>query len=82
MPRIPIESKHTYNSSNGIIAGSHTETFTAADHYNENRPIIRWFTPNYPATGTDEMNRIGRKIRSAAVKVSVCEPAIIPLLEL
>lgn len=67
MPRIPIESKHTYNSQNSIIAGSHAETVVAADHYNDQRPLIRWFTPNYPSTGTDEMNRIGRKIRTDSI---------------
>lgn len=69
MPRIPIESKHTYNSGNSILAGSHTETNADHDHYNVDRPIIKWFIPTYPATGTDENNRIGRKIRSESLVI-------------
>lgn len=68
-PRIAIENKHTYNSDNSIIAGSHTESYIAAEHYNAERPIIKWFTPNYPSTGTDENNRIGRKIRTDSLVI-------------
>lgn len=67
MPRIPIESKHTYYSYNATISGTNTESANSADRYNPNRPIILYNAPNYPVTGTDESNRIGRKIRTDSI---------------
>lgn len=67
MPRIPIESKHTYYSYNATISGTNTESANPADRYNANRPIILYNAPNYPVTGTDESNRIGRRIRTESL---------------
>lgn len=64
MPRIPVESKHTYYSYNANVYGANTDSANAVDRYNVNRPVILWTAPEYPVTGTDESNRIGRKIRT------------------
>lgn len=67
MPRIPIESKHTYKSYNSSICGVTVDAvnYNAVD--NENRPILIYNTPLWPVTGTDDNNRIGRKIRTDAI---------------
>ena len=67
MPRIPVEQKHTYYSYNANVCGTNTDSANTADRYNANRPIILFDAPNYPATGTDESNRIGRKIRTDSI---------------
>lgn len=67
MPRIPVESKHTYYSYNANICGVNIDSATAEDHYNANRPVILFDSPNFPVTGTDESNRIGRKIRTDSI---------------
>lgn len=67
MPNIPIEKKHTYYSYNASIGGANTDSANADDRYNPNRPILLYNAPNYPVTGTDESNRIGRKIRSESI---------------
>lgn len=67
MPRIPIESKHTYRSYNGLLCGSTQDTYVALNHFNADRPLIIGDHPTYPATGTDENNRIGRKIRTESL---------------
>lgn len=62
MPRVPIESKHTYQSYNGLICGLHQDTQTP--DFNRDRPIIQGSIPLYPSMGVDENQRIGRKIRT------------------
>lgn len=58
MPRIPIEDKHTYNSYNQYIVGNNrTNTVSEVVHN------FVTFSPYYPVEGTDQNNRIGRKIR-------------------
>lgn len=67
MPSIPIEKKHTYHSFNFTVYGSNQDSSVAATVYNANRPLILYDHPNYPVTGTDENNRIGRKIRTDSI---------------
>nr|QWB14900.1 capsid protein [Cressdnaviricota sp.] len=67
MPRIHIEDKHTYFSHNALISGVNTDSAISFTHYNVNRPVIVVAEPTYPATGTDENNRIGRKIRTSSL---------------
>lgn len=67
MPRIPIEKKHTYYSYNSNLCGTNNDSANTDDRYNANRPIILHHAPNYPSTGTDESNRIGRKIRTDSI---------------
>lgn len=57
MPKIAIEQKHTYNSVGFSIRGTTTD---------ESAPLqnIQIQFLNYPDLGTDENDRIGRKIRS------------------
>lgn len=59
MPRIQIESKHVYNSSSETIGGnlSRNEWFNLPG-------IFKAYEPIYPVQGTDEDERIGRKIQS------------------
>lgn len=67
MPRLQIEKKHTYKSYNALICGVTTDSQVAQTHYNYDRPLITGDHPNYPVTGTDENNRIGRKIRTESL---------------
>lgn len=67
MPSIPIEKKHTYYSYSANLFGSNQDNANAANVYNVNRPLILFDSPNYPVTGTDESNRIGRKIRTDSI---------------
>lgn len=67
MPRIPVESKHTYQSYNGLICGASVDHANFIAHYNQNRPLINGFVPYYPPMGVDENQRIGRKIRTESL---------------
>lgn len=69
MPRIHIEDKHTYNSVNMPIFGARYDNVSSNvnNDFNNNRTLIRYMTPTYPVTGTDENNRIGRKINSVSL---------------
>lgn len=69
MPRIQIEDKHTYNSVNTPIFGCRRDSFIST-HNNDSansRWIVQYLEPTYPVTGTDESNRIGRKIYSSSL---------------
>ena len=67
MPRIQIEDKHTYHSFTEAIYGAIKDS-TIFDNNNTNqRPIVRYIEPTYPVTGTDEHNRIGRKIYTSSI---------------
>lgn len=57
MPRIPIEQKHIYNTYETSVAGN-------IDIENVVNPVsnFRSIEPKYPVQGTDEDDRIGRKI--------------------
>lgn len=77
MPRIQVEDKHTYNSVNTALFGCRRDSFIAS-HNNDSansRYIITYLEPTYPVTGTDESNRIGRKIYSS----SLCSEGFIKL---
>lgn len=67
MPHIPIEKKHTYNSYSTTVYGTNQDSAVAATVWNPLRPLIVYNSPNYPTTGTDESNRIGRKIRTDSI---------------
>lgn len=69
MPRIHIEDKHTYNSVNLPIFGARFDNnaINVNNDFNNNRPLIQYITPTYPVTGTDDFNRIGRKISSQSL---------------
>lgn len=67
MPRIPVESKHTYQSYNVLIAGVSSDSAQAQQHFNGNRPLINGLYPLYPRMGVDENQRIGRKIRTESL---------------
>lgn len=69
MPRIHIEDKHTYNSFNIPIFGARFDNnaINVNNDFNNNRPLIQYIAPTYPVTGTDENNRIGRKINSTSL---------------
>lgn len=64
MPRIRIEDKHTYSTQNNFIVGNNRTTAISAPVNN-----FVWFTPYYPVAGTDEDERIGRKIQSQSIGV-------------
>lgn len=69
MPRIQIEDKHTYNSTNTPIFGCRSDSFFPTNNNDvaNQRTIIKYIEPTYPVTGTDESNRIGRKIYSSSL---------------
>ena len=77
MPRIQIEDKHTYNSVNTPIFGCRYDSFVANNNndFANQRTIIKFIEPTYPVTGTDDSNRIGRKIYSS----SLCTEGFIKL---
>lgn len=64
MPRIQIEDKHTYFTTpqrellTSIYQTGNTVNFS---------PSIVNNTPNYPTSGTEESERIGRKIRTTSL---------------
>lgn len=58
MPRIPVETKHIYKTYEADIVGN-IRTDSVVQPIANFRSIV----PNYPVQGTDENNRIGRKIR-------------------
>lgn len=62
MPRIKVEDKHTYNTSSSLIYNNRMNN--AGVIYDN---VIEYKTPNYPVTGTDESNRIGRKISTSSI---------------
>ena len=57
MPKIAIEQKHTYNSNSFSLLGIDTDQFQPLENIQ-----VQFLT--YPDLGTDENDRIGRKIRS------------------
>ena len=69
MPRIQIEDKHTYNSVNMMIYGARYDNVSSNinNSFNTNRGLVRFISPTYPSTGTDENNRIGRKIYTSSL---------------
>lgn len=77
MPRIRIEDKHTYNSVNTALYGARYDNVAGYvnNNFNINRTLIKSISPTYPVTGTDENNRIGRKISST----SLCTEGFIEL---
>lgn len=62
MPRIRIEDKHTYSSKNLSLHGRMSETGNIFDP-----AIIQVNFPNFPGPGTDENDRIGRKITTSSL---------------
>lgn len=67
MPRIPVESKHTYQSYNSLLCGASQDINVSLNHYNPDRPLINGSIPYYPSMGVDENQRIGRKIRTESL---------------
>lgn len=63
-PRIPIEDKHTYYSSSVSINGNPLD-----DNIRYPNSVFVYVTPNYPVQGTDENNRIGRKIHTTSLVI-------------
>lgn len=59
MPRIKIENKHIYNSTTSIIHGN-----ISRNQWYNLPGIFTNYEPEYPVQGTDEDERIGRKIQS------------------
>lgn len=57
MPRIPIEQKHTYNSMQRTLYGTYVANRLIGD-------TVVWQQLTYPVLGTDEDERIGRKIQT------------------
>lgn len=75
MPRIPIEQKHTYQSNQFTVYGAFFEDGIPTD-------TIRYQFLNYPTIGTDEENRIGRKIRTDYISYEIyIQLQTIPTLE-
>lgn len=71
MPTLHAEGKHTYVNSKFTLYGSTNYSTTAFNQCNtDTAKCIAYVHPNYPVTGTDENNRIGRKIQSTSI---VCE---------
>ena len=64
MPRIKIEEKHVYTTQMNTIGGNIREDQVVAPLKN-----YIWFTPNFPDQGTDEDQRIGRKIQAQSIGV-------------
>lgn len=70
MPNLHAEGKHTYKSSKFTLYGSTNYSTTAWNQSNTDvASCIAYTYPNYPVTGTDENNRIGRKIQSTSIVV-------------
>lgn len=67
MPRIPVETKHTYMTYSFLIGGADHDSPVAQEYYNEDRPLLVFSTPTYPVTGPEETQRVGRKIRSESL---------------
>lgn len=59
MPRIAIEEKHIYNTYDTYVVGN----IDASNVVNTTRNFVS-IEPIYPVQGTDENNRIGRKIQT------------------
>ena len=62
MPKIQIEDKHTYNSITKAIYGARKNSGSFDNNNTNEKTIVLTIEPTYPTTGTDESNRIGRKI--------------------
>lgn len=71
MPPLHAEGKHTYKNSKFDLYGAANYSTSAYNQYNTDvAKCIAYVYPNYPVTGTDENNRIGRKIQTTSI---VCE---------
>lgn len=64
MPRIAIEDKHTYYSSSISLNGN-----SLSDNIRFINNVFKYVTPNYPVQGTDENNRLGRKIHTTSLVI-------------
>ena len=71
MPRIQIEDKHTYYSFSEAIYGARTNSGSFDNNNTNGRAIVLTAEPTYPVTGTDESNRIGRKIYTSSISTEV-----------
>lgn len=63
MPRIKIEDKHTYSSVNMALGGRMSRN----DINIFDPDMIQANFPTFPAPGTDENNRIGRKVTTSSI---------------
>ena len=64
MPRIKIEEKHTYSHLDVGLLGNIRAANVVAPY-----GTFRWHEPSYPVQGTDEDQRIGRKIQTTDILV-------------
>ena len=64
MPRIVVEDKHTYSHMDVNILGNIRTTSVIAPF-----GTFRWHAPAYPVQGTDEDQRIGKKIQTSSILV-------------
>lgn len=69
MPKIHIEDKHTYASINTSVYGCRIDNtdILQNSNFSSQRYVIKHHEPYYPVTGTDESNRIGRKIFTSSL---------------
>ena len=65
MPRIKIENKHRYLGINTTIDGN--VLAPTSQTVRQVNGWIRYFEPSYPTQGTDEDDRIGRKIMTTSL---------------
>lgn len=64
MPRIVVEDKHTYSHMDVGILGNIRSTSVVAPF-----GTFRWHSPSYPVQGTDEDERVGKKIQTSSILV-------------
>lgn len=65
MPRIKIENKHTYLNIDTTVDGNVVSPTLAT--VKQDLTNFRYFKPAYPVQGTDDDDRIGRKIMTTAL---------------
>lgn len=61
-PRIRVEDKHTYKTNYAVVYTNRPNN--AGILYDS---VVEYVIPNYPVTGTDEHNRLGRKISTTSI---------------
>lgn len=61
-PRIRVEDKHTYKNNHAVIFSNRPNSNGIV--YDS---VVEYVVPNFPVTGTDEHNRIGRKISTTSL---------------
>lgn len=67
MPRIKIEDKHTYSSKVMELGGRMLDPNATEGGNPANWTLFAANVPTFPAPGTDENNRIGRKVNTSSI---------------